>query len=366
VEVRELEGLTRMARKKSVFVVSRLNWRPVGEGKWWLAPGTARLASFPTRDGAETDRARREANARARVNPFRCGPSFAELTPMPEPIFLDWVRDTGLSPPKPAKKDDPLDWASWWDTTRPAMSGEQHARLWEGLNKLHFFRVDERPDVPVGYVVVKPIWQDNGDGPFLRGEGGQVKEVYRTRELAAGTCRYMLSQGADREWHPTGADLFDPETYWQIAMAFGPFDVVEIELDEGVKPGRKFPLVVRRAWSHYTSEPNLNLEERAPVRGFATKKDAEAGRKELEAEFRREWDVWPLFAGYWDWASEREQAERVHATALRLGLIGADTDPRSGWWWTVKLPPAPEQRAALWAAAPDVRVFEVIEAQLVK
>ncbi|MBY0461123.1 MAG: hypothetical protein K2V38_27695 [Gemmataceae bacterium] len=224
-----------MTGEGTVFVVSRLNWRPSG-GSWWLAPGTARLASFPTRDEAEVDRARREANARRRVNPFECGKAFAELTAMPEDIFLDWVTDTGLSPPEP-QDGKPRDWAAWWDATKPDMSPERHAKLWEALTGLHFFRVDERPDVPVGYAVLSLCWQYNDQWSYLASEGGTVQEVYRTRAGALEAARKVRSggEGESVNWHPAGADLFDPEVYWEIATAGGPqFDIVEIEL-EGVQ-----------------------------------------------------------------------------------------------------------------------------------
>jgi hypothetical protein len=221
-----------VARKKTVFVVSRLNWRPTGVG-WWRAPGTARLVSFAARDEAEAERARREANARNRVNPFRCGKPFEELTTLPEPIFLDWVSDTGLTPPQ-AKKKEARDWAAWWDETRPEMGGEQHARLWEGLNRLHFFSVDERTDVPVGYVVLSLCWEYNDEYNYLNGEGGKVEAVYRTRERALEEARKLelFNEGQSSNWHPGGADLFDPETYWEMAIGGGPrFDIVEIELE---------------------------------------------------------------------------------------------------------------------------------------
>jgi hypothetical protein len=222
-----------MARKNTVFVVSRLNWRPAGSGSWWLQPGTARLASFPTHDEAEAERTRRETNARTRVNPFCCEKPFEELTTLPEPIFRDWVGDTGLTPPK-AKKKEPCDWASWWEETRPEMNPEQHARLWEGLNKLHFFRVDERPDVPVGYVVLLLHWEYNDTYYYINDEGGGVHAVYRTRQRALEEAQKLHSgsSGPSGNWHPSGADLFDPETYWEMAISGGPqFDIVEIELE---------------------------------------------------------------------------------------------------------------------------------------
>jgi hypothetical protein len=354
-----------MAREKTVFVVSRLNWRPViggsvVAGSWWRAPGTARLASFAARDEAEVERARREANARGRVNPFRCGTPFAELTTLPENIFLDWVSDTGLSPPK-AKKGAPRDWASWWDATRPEMSAEQLAKLWEGLNKLPFFRVDERPDVPVGYAVTSPVWLDNGETTFVYGEGGRVEAVYRSRERAEAEARKgAYAQGQDNEWHPNGADLFDPETYWRMAMAGGPLDLVEIELHDVRAGARKGYLVARYAWCGTPGDLCRSSTARVPVRGFGSGKDAEAHRRELEAEFRREYDAWPYFCAQW----MSEAFEGIKAVAVRVGLVAGDAELMR-WWWTLPAPPTPEQRAALWAVVPD-KAYDVIETQLVK
>jgi hypothetical protein len=354
-----------VARKKSVFVVLRLNWRPTGGGAWWLAPGTARLASFPTRDEAEVERARREANARKRVNPFRCDKPLAELTTMPGPIFRDWVRDTGLTPPDTAD-DAPDAWAAWWAAERFGMSAEQLVKLWEGLNRVHFFRVDERADGPVAFAVMRTITRDNGDGPFFSGEGGQVSAVYRTREQADGACLYAGAEGENYHWHPTGADLFDPETYWRMAVAGGPFDIIEIELDENAaKPGKKFHLVVRRTWTSSAFELNLNQEERIPVRGFSTKKDAETCRRELDAEFRREWDAWPWFVVWWAWQGLEEEFDKLKRAAVRLKMIAPDAEPMN-WWHALTVPPTADQRAALWAAVSNNnRAYEVIQTQLV-
>ena len=54
------------------FVVRRLNWRPAGD-RFIRLPGEVRLSSFDTLEAAEADRAAREAEVRARVNPFTCG-----------------------------------------------------------------------------------------------------------------------------------------------------------------------------------------------------------------------------------------------------------------------------------------------------
>jgi hypothetical protein len=226
-----------MAEASTVFVVSRLNWRPTGPGNWWLAPGATRLASYAERDAAERERARREANARGRVNPFRCGLSFPELSALPEDVYCDWVSDADLTPPEPGAKG--RDWGAWWDGARPELSAERLAHLWDGLGKVRFFRTDERPDVPLGYVVLSLCWHYNDEYNYLNEEGGEVQAVYRTRARAADAARgaraygaRAYGDGAAGGWHPSGADLFDPETYWELAVGGGPrFDIVEIELE---------------------------------------------------------------------------------------------------------------------------------------
>jgi hypothetical protein len=53
---------------------------------------------------AEADRARREADVRARVkNPFICGPNHAARSRLPEPVFEDWLRDAGMEPRQPGR-----------------------------------------------------------------------------------------------------------------------------------------------------------------------------------------------------------------------------------------------------------------------
>jgi hypothetical protein len=57
----------------------------------------------------------------------------------------------------------------------------------------------------------------------------------RAVDAARGARAYgarAYGDGAAGGWHPSGADLFDPETYWELAVGGGPrFDIVEIELE---------------------------------------------------------------------------------------------------------------------------------------
>jgi hypothetical protein len=217
-----------MAGGGTVFVVMRYNWRRAG-ARWHLMPGSTRLASYPSRAEAEAEAARRERNARQRVNPFTCGADLVALTSMPEPIFLDWIQDAGFTPPTPDAWDL-RDWPAWWDAL-PA-DPEPRARVWEAFDKLRFFLVVERPNVPVGYAVLSRCWQYNDEYYYLNHEGGQVQAVYRTRERALAAARELHDNnlGNASYWQPAGADLFDPETYWEMFVSGGA-DIVEIELE---------------------------------------------------------------------------------------------------------------------------------------
>ncbi|MBY0461124.1 MAG: hypothetical protein K2V38_27700 [Gemmataceae bacterium] len=119
---------------------------------------------------------------------------------------------------------------------------------------------------------------------------------------------------------------------------------------------RKLYLVVRRTWDGVYP----NYEERVPVRGFAAKKDAEAYRRQLDAEFRRDRDPWAWFA---ETRAFEEQLAALKAVAVGQGLIKPKAE-EYGWWRSLKAPLTPEQRAAFWAVLPDCKAYEVIETKL--
>ncbi|MBN9117671.1 MAG: hypothetical protein J0I06_00620 [Planctomycetes bacterium] len=207
------------------FVVSRLTWRVAGWDRVFVRlPGETRVAAFADRPAAEADRADRESAARKVVNPFRCGSNWGERSHLPEPVFRDFIRDVGIEPPVlvPLSETDEKgnhlsryarmalreqappagtfrDWGAWWDATAPALSAEQVARVWEGLDRVQFFRVDERPVRPVGFVVVEVRWQYNDEWFYPPPEGGGPHTAYRSRERAEAECARMNAD-AREEW----------------------------------------------------------------------------------------------------------------------------------------------------------------------
>jgi hypothetical protein len=206
------------------FVVSRLNWRVDWNRGFVRAAGDARVSAFADFATAETDRAAREAAAREVVNPFRCGGTWGERSHMPEPVFRDFIADAGIEPPtlvpvptthpdgrpvtpperRKLEREAPppgtfRDWTAWWDAVAPALSAEQRGRVWEGLDRVRFFRVEERPVRQIGFVVLQIEWNYNDEWYFPPSEGGGAYHAYRTRERAEVECA-KLNAEAREQW----------------------------------------------------------------------------------------------------------------------------------------------------------------------
>ena len=186
------------------FVVHRLNWRQAGGGFVRL-PGGTRVAAFHTFEEADLDRALREEEVRARVNPFKCGTTWHALTTLPQPIFLDWLQDGGLLPmeawtTRAADNISLRAWAEWWQRIGHTLTAEQTAHLWEGLNHVRFFDVIERTASQVAFAVVRVMWEYNGSWYEPGEEGGRTVRAFRSRECAEAE-RERLEADARCGWH---------------------------------------------------------------------------------------------------------------------------------------------------------------------
>ena len=183
-------------------IVRRFNWKCTYDGdQLHRAPGEHRVAWFDTEADAHAESARREADVRGRVNPFRCGPAFHYLSTFPLYAFRDWLLDAAIAPPD---GDDLKAWATWWDDTPDPAA---RARAWDGLNRVRFHDVIARRPSEVAYAVVQILW-DYDDSFYGPGEeGGRVVKAYRTRERAEAE-RLALTERAKANW---GRD--DPGLY---------------------------------------------------------------------------------------------------------------------------------------------------------
>ena len=91
--------MPRTGEEETVFVVQRLNWtRSVFKGRevFLRLPGVTRLRSFASEKKAEALRQEMEEQARARVNPFRCGNvGLSDKTSLDSDRLHDWLLEAG-------------------------------------------------------------------------------------------------------------------------------------------------------------------------------------------------------------------------------------------------------------------------------
>jgi hypothetical protein len=144
-------------RRPTLYLVQQVLWQPdeeeIEEDFWeGLDPGDVRWLQCPNSDEgkpvklfrdavtAEKFRAEREAEVRAKRNPFCHAKDLEEQTSMPAGVFHDWLVDAGLAPPHPSPRPG-ADWPAWWDEEMPKMTREQRARVWQALDKVRFFVV---------------------------------------------------------------------------------------------------------------------------------------------------------------------------------------------------------------------------------
>ncbi len=218
-----------MAKKSTpaVQVVERLNWRRSGGGTFHRLPGFTRVRSFDTADEAEAFRFAEEVKARGVVNPFAgtLAPPL-DQTDLPEHALIDWYMDHGFDPPTPDKKTGKRDWAKWWDKHAKKWTAERALVAWEPLHKVRFYRVTERPKVPLGYVLVRVNWGYNDEWYYPAAEGGTVLNVYRSREKAVEECESQ---------NDIAADLWDDSAQ---EYGYEPAGANQFELNDRVLPDR--------------------------------------------------------------------------------------------------------------------------------
>jgi hypothetical protein len=210
------------------FVVERFNWRRHGvTPTFHRLPGFTRIQSFDTREEAEAFRHAEEPKARAVVNPFlgTLAPP-TDQTDLPEHALCDWYMDHGFDPPAPDKKTGKRDWAKWWQQGSKQRNGDRAAVAWEPLHKVQFYRIVERPKVPVVYALVSVNWDYNDEWYYPNAEGGTVMTVYRSREKAIKECERRNANEAEG-WGEMALD-----------MGFEEAGANQFELNDRVLPGR--------------------------------------------------------------------------------------------------------------------------------
>jgi hypothetical protein len=231
------------------FVVERINccWN---DTYLYRLPGTNRVSAHSTRDEAEAQCRRLEEEARRIVNPFLYGgASLFYQTSLDEGRWGDWVQDAGLEPP--AARNTP-GWWKWWKMGHEGWTALEWVRLWEGLDRVRFYRVVERPLRPVLYTVGRINWRWTDDDeywPTLEGADVDGYRVFRRRGKAENDCnefneddraenhegRYCIGLRLHHQTAPLTPIPWG-ELSW-VPLEEAPFwDVMEVEV-EGVEDG---------------------------------------------------------------------------------------------------------------------------------
>ncbi len=171
--------------------------------------GSRAIGSFEDEELARRECDRLERQMRRLVNPFECRPvGLFALTSFDPGVFCDWLLDAGIVPPPVV--GDTRDWEGWYKRVNPGWSDAQRERFWEGLDRLRFYRVVQRPARRTGFVVLEVGWLWCDEPPFYTdAECRRAVEVFSNRRDAE-RRRRQLEQQRRQEW-PADLELSGPE-----------------------------------------------------------------------------------------------------------------------------------------------------------
>lgn len=217
-------------------IVRQFNWLRAG-AVFVRAPGERRIAWFETVDEAVANQRHLEQLVREKYNPFAFGTGWYYLTTLPLYAYRDWLLDESITPPV---GEALAEWRAWWDAVRAELRPGQQDRVWDGLTRLRFHDVIARRSSETVYCISRILW-DYDDGWYHAGhEGGEPLKLFRTREPAEQEReRLELAVRADgRVWgyFPRDPERFldDPDSWSQIDRNAPHFEVIEVDLPEGV------------------------------------------------------------------------------------------------------------------------------------
>jgi hypothetical protein len=360
------------------FVVNRLNWHAGKRGFLRLA-GAFPVGDFEPRQQADAERWRLENAARRLVNPFATAPAPYEQTSLPPFALRDWLLDTGIAPP-PADADS-AGWASWWQAQAPGWSEDLRLKVWERLDRVHFYCVEERPSCRLVYLAVDAD-RHYGDRWF-----NSVQRAFRSRAAAQGHCDRLNEEAGWEEFEPVETPAGDPFTNPKACCEFEcrprlesdglglpHFEVYELEVDGALED--RVHVVVRNIWLHDSRRYGCNDMEAGPcwafVRGFGTQEAAEQFRQQQEAATRA-----VLRPGQVNCSIPEDFTERVKEIGLvppaelHPGLHRGEgrASEKLGsrvldWWDSLGGKATAEQRAQVWGLLGDVSFFDVVETDL--
>jgi hypothetical protein len=377
------------------FVVERCNccWN---DNFLYRLPGANPVSSHATREQAEQECRHLEEKARRNVNPFRFGgQALFYQTHLDEGRWCDWVLDASLEPPKDRSC---AGWAKWWQRQHKKWTPLQWAHLWEGLSRIWFYRVGERPRRPVLYALARINWcWIDLDEYFPELEGGRTEEgfnVYRSRARAEKDgeefdedYRDLMAEGRyfiDLRTHQQRTP-FTPVNWGKLTsvpLEEAPLhEVFEVEVEGADDPSlaglpRCTPLYLlqRQSWRANNGHFFDREEEDGgvPLLLFMDRLAAEDRCADLEHAARAE--VCPVLygGGYVDEQCGMSPAQLKERLAA-LGVPPPPADaldtvlgelPWQRWWTEVVGGLSDEQRDGVWDLLKPGPFYEVIEQQL--
>jgi hypothetical protein len=353
------------------FTVNRLNWHAGDLGFLRLA-GAFPMASFQTREKAEAKCQRLENAARKLVNPFATAPAPHEQSSLPAFALRDWLLDAGITPP-PADADGAA-WSSWWKSESPGWGKGLLGRVWDRLDRVQFYQVEERPAGTLVYLAV------DADRHYFGRWFNGVEGAFRSRKAAQAHCDKLNEKEGFEDMEPVEPPAGDPFTNpkaccelecrprWESDAEGVPhFEVFELEVDG--EPEDTVHVVVRNIWRHDARRYGENEMEAGPcwafVRGFGTRAAAEQFRKQQEEQARA-----ALRPGQVNCSVPKDFAARVKKIGLvPPAVLEEDKYDNLGssvldWWDALGGTPTAEQRAKVWKLLREVQFFDVVKTSL--
>lgn len=373
-----------------VFALHRLVWRRYRDG-WLSLPGTDPVRTFADRATAEATARDLEWGLRGRVNPFRCGgPRLHYQTAFDAARLFDWCLDHGLDPP--GVTDDSGVWAAWWESHKDGFTPAQRAAVWEVLDRVRFYRVEEAEPAEPMHLVALPHFENDpvpsiGDSQYV---GCTPYMLVRSRATANWLCQHVATDrvfatgeytAGDMErasWVMPDVDPFgehEPRAWYAHGLEyFAEQRVLGLTSDRSPTPGRDLFVVLRRSWrieegglpgSWRWCPTHARTCGRA-VAAFGIQAAADAHMAKLEAEARQypspfrfgnhlEWGTLHA-SGAWGVLSEMAP---INFTGLWQGYTGTD-QLWNDWWDAAVAHLSAEQVETAWSLFENLRFYEVV------
>lgn len=376
-----------------VFVLHRLVWRRYRDG-WLSLPGSDPVRTFADRGTAEATARDFEWDLRGRVNPFRCGgPRLHYQTAFDAARLYDWCLDHGLDPP--GVTDDSAAWAAWWDSDQEGFTPAQRAAVWEVLDRVRFYRVEEAEPAEAMHLVALPHFESDpipsyGPEQYV---GCTPYMLVRQPVIADGLCNelyvdrlgelgwYASSGSTDSSWEIPDHDPFgagEPITSYTAydleRMYYVEHRPLGLTSERPPTSGREVFVVLRRGWrieegglpGSWRWSPTHARSCGRPVAAFGTQTSADEHMARLESA-AREYPSPFRFGNHLEWGTLHPGGGYgVLSEMARIDFTNQWTDYTATdqlwneWWDAAVAHLSAEQVETAWSLFENLRFYEVV------